>query len=127
MTKIFHAIDIPMPPQQSWEERWEGPDRGLICCWARGVEKARETPLLREQALRGELPPLAWKGGADSAINSGKRAGSLHYLATWQGLRGEPLNVDTEAGATLTCSLFKTVVTFTGDTRALASAANEEG
>ena len=63
---------------------------------ARGVDKARETPLLSEQALRGELPPLAWKGGADKPIKAGKRVGSLHYLATWQGLRGEPLDIDTE-------------------------------
>lgn len=127
MAKVFHAIGTPLPPQDSWDERWEGPDGGLLCSWARGLAKAREAPLLKEQALRGELPPLAWKGGADTAIKSGKRVGSLHYLAMWQGLRGEPLAVDTEAVVTLTCSRFKTVVTFTGDMRALATAANAEG
>lgn len=127
MAKVFHAIGAPLPPRKSWDERWEGPDLGLLCSWARGVEKALEDPFLKQQALRGELAPLAWKGGADTAIKSRKRVGSLHYLATWQGLRGEPLDVDTEAVVTLTCSLFKTVVIFTGDMHALAAAANEEG
>ena len=120
MAKIFHAVEAAPPALVSWEDRWEGLDRGLICSWARGLEKARETPSLREQALRGELPPLAWKGGADKAIKQGKRMGSLHYLAMYQGLRGEPLDIDPDAGAMLTCTRFKTIVTFTGDAQALA-------
>ncbi|RZA22970.1 MAG: hypothetical protein EOP02_15595 [Proteobacteria bacterium] len=126
MAKVFHALDAAVSTQLTWDERWEGADRGLLCSWSRGVEKARDTPLLSEQALRGELPPLAWKGGADKPIKAGKRVGSLQYLATWQGVRGEPLDIDTDALATLTCSAFKTVVTFTGDMRALALASGEE-
>lgn len=123
MARVFHAVDAGLPAQVTWDDRWEGMDRGLICSWARGREKARETPALREQALQGELPPLAWKGGGDKTIKLGRRVGSLHYLAMYQGLRGEPLDIDPDIGATLTCTRFKTVVTFTGDAQALALAA----
>ena len=109
---------------ESWEERWEGPDKGLVCSWLRGIEKARETPLLAEQAKRGELPALVWAGGG-KAIKAGRRVGSLHYLAMWQGLRGEDLDIDTEAGATLTCSETNMVVTFTGDIRAIWKASSQ--
>ena len=81
MAKIFHSFDTSIPPHQSWEERWEGPDRGLICSWARGVEKARETSQLREQALRGELPPLVWKGGADTLADQSVDLAQASYTA----------------------------------------------
>lgn len=126
MTKVAHPVDASLPAQLTWDERWEGPDRGLLCSWARGIEKARETPLLREQALRGELPSLAWKGGRNQAIKAGKRVGSLHYLAMWQGLRGDALNIDTEATVSLTCTRFQAMVTFTADEQALALAPGEE-
>ena len=87
-------------------------------CWVRGLEKARQQPELVEAAKRGEFPVLAWKGGGD-AIKAGKRLGALHYLATWQGLRGEDLNIDTDARATMTCARTGMVVTFTSDIAAL--------
>lgn len=66
----------------SWEARWQGEDEGLIVCWLRGIEKARQQPDLAGIAKQGEFPALAWKGGGE-AIKAGKRLGSLHYLATW--------------------------------------------
>lgn len=113
------ASDQPDLTGASWETLWAGDDAGLICCWLRGIEKARQEPELAEAARRGELPVLAWKGGGD-AIKAGKRLGALHYLATWQGLRGDDLQIDMEAGAQLTCARTGMVVTFTSDTAALA-------
>jgi hypothetical protein len=111
---------------ESWEERWSGPDKGLICSWLRGIEKAKESPELAAQASRGELPSLPWVGGG-KAIKSGKRVGALHYLAMWQGLRGEDLSIDPAAGAVRTCTLTGMAVTFTGDTSAIWKAAGEPG
>lgn len=109
-----------------WETRWQGLDNGLLCSWLRGIEKAATETELREAAVKGELPLLAWKGGGPS-IKAGKRLGSLHYLATWQGLRGEDLSIDTVAGAVLTCARTRMVVTFTDDLQALAKAAPDSG
>lgn len=107
-----------------WEKRWQGPDNGLLCSWLRGIEKAGTEIELRDAAVKGELPPLAWKGGGPS-IKAGKRWGSLHYLATWQGLRGEDLSIDTVARAVVTCTRTGMIVTFTDDLQALAKFAPE--
>lgn len=73
-------------------ELWGGPDRGLICCWERGRQKRNEEPDLAKRAEAGELVPLAWQRD------------SLLYLATWQGLRGEALNLPLDGELTLTCT-----------------------
>ena len=116
------------PQGESWTERWAGPDNGLICSWLRGIEKAKESPELAAQASRGELPCLPWVGGG-KAIKVGKRVGALHYLAMWQGLRGEDLSIDVEVGATRTCTLTGMTVTFTADTSAIwkGKATGEQG
>lgn len=124
--KIHHSIDDRPVLGDRWEDLWQGADQGLLCSWVRGIEKAEQDPSLAEAARRGELPVLAWKGGGP-AIKAGKRLGALHYLATWQGLRGEDLDVDTKAGAVVTCSLTGMVVTFTSDLGALAKSAAEAG
>ena len=126
MTKVAHAAGQALPALTTWAERWEAPDRGLLVSWARGVEKSKETPTLSEAALRGELPPLAWKGGGDKAIKAGKRIGSLYYLAMWQELRGDPLDIETDSPLTLTCGRFQTQVTFTQDVQKLGVATAEE-
>lgn len=126
MTRIVQAIAAPLPVQVTWSERWEGSDRGLICSWLRGIEKAGQLPELRDAALRGELPSLAWKGGSNKALKAPKRIGSLQYLAMWQGLRGDDLDIDPEVTVSLICSRFSTLVTFTGDIQALALAPVEE-
>lgn len=114
------------PQGESWAERWGGPDKGLICSWLRGIEKAKESPELAAQASSGEFPSLPWVGGG-KAIKAGKRVGALHYLAMWQGLRGENLSVDLATGATRTCTLTGMAVTFTGDTSVIWKAASEPG
>lgn len=97
------------------DERWNGVDRGLIASWERGREKALEDPALAARAQAGELVPLPWKGGGDAPLKSGKRVGVLYYLAMWQGLRGDDLNVNMAEDATLTCTRHGVAVTFTSD------------
>lgn len=120
------SIDERPSLSNRWEKRWQSFDNGLICSWLRGIEKAGIEIELRDAAVKGELPLLAWKGGGPS-IKAGKRSGSLHYLATWQGLRGEDLSIDTVAGAVLTCTRTGMVVTFTDDLQALAKVAPDCG
>ena len=65
------------------------------------------------KAKRGELPVLAWKGGVEKKLKSGVKVGSVNYIATWQGLRGEDLNVDLGAEVDIKCSRTGVKVTFT--------------
>lgn len=99
----------------TWEERWEGPDKGMIASWIRGREKAKEDRGLADAAGRGELVVLPWKGGVDEATKQARKFGSLLYLAMLQGLRGEALDIDTDAEVTLICSRTGMAVTFTPD------------
>lgn len=93
------------PPElpTEWACRWEGPDGGLIAAWRRGLEKRAESPDLVAAAMADELPVLAWRGGVEKPIK-GHKAGTLLYLATWHGLRGEDLDLDTESEIRRTCS-----------------------
>lgn len=115
MTTVERSISEPARQGLSWGERWQGPDEGLISAWERGIEKARESPALAASAARGELPALPWKGGSSRKTKLGFRYGSLYYLAMWQGLRGENLNVSLEAEIELLCSLIGMRVVFTHD------------
>jgi hypothetical protein len=58
---------------------------------------------------------LGWKGGVSRSLKKLEKYGSLKYLAQWQGLRGEDLDVDLSEERTLTCSRTRMVVTFTPD------------
>lgn len=92
----------PPPLSQTWRDRWEGPDGGLVAAWARGLEKRAEDPFLASNVDAGQLPVLAWRGGVEKPIK-GEKSGTLLYLATWQGLRGEDLHIDTAAVVRMTC------------------------
>lgn len=94
---LQRSIAEPIRAGLTQDQRWAGPDKGLIWCWERGRQKAVEEPDLAEQAKRGEFVPLAWKRG------SATLPGTLQYLATWQGLRGEDLNIDRAGETILTC------------------------
>lgn len=97
------------------EELWHGADYGLIACWERGFEKAREDPALAERAKNGELITLPWKGGISKKLKTKTKYGVFKYLAMWQGLRGEDLNIDTDGEHVVTCSKFGVPVIFTND------------
>lgn len=112
------------PPKQgeSWEARQEGVDRGLISAWLAGRSmRERETELVLA-ALRGELPVLPFKGGVEKTIK-GNKIGSLHYIAMWQGLRGEDLNVTLGSTPVMRCTRTRVQVYFTDDVKELGKTA----
>jgi len=101
---IVRSIKEPIRDGLSWEEKWKGPDDGLIACWEVGRDLAREDPELAEKAKRGELPVLAWKGGVEKMLKKKEKYGTLNYLAEWQGLRGEDLKIAPAEEVALVCS-----------------------
>ena len=103
MSLIHRSKSEPIRAGLTWEEEWRSTDKGLIISWERGREKALENPELAKKCINNELPTLAWKGGLDKPIK-GEKFGSLFYLATWQGLRNEDLNIDIKQDITLVCS-----------------------
>lgn len=112
---IYRSCQEPIRKGSPFEERWRGPDKGLITCWEVGRAKAKEDPELAERAKRGELPPLGWKGGVEKKTKKKEKYGSLNYLAQWQGLRGEDLDIDLSEDREITCSKTGMKVTFTDD------------
>lgn len=120
--KIFRPINEPARENLSWEERWKGADQGLITCWEAGRNKRREAPELASQACAGQLIILPWKGGVEKAIKKKQKYGTLFYLAMWQGLRGEDLNIDLDTEPVLTCSATGMTVIFTGEYKKYAEA-----
>jgi hypothetical protein len=113
--KIQRSIAKPVRQNADWDERWAGEDRGLIGCWERGREKASEDPALAARAREGHLVVLPWKGGVEKAIKKKQKFGTLYYLAMWQGLRGENLDIDVDEEPVRTCTATGMTVVFTGD------------
>lgn len=124
--RFTFTVDDPPTPSEDWHERWEGPDRGLLCAWLRGLEKGLREPDLAAKCKAGELPVLAWKGGLKKSIESKSKIGSLLYLATWYGLRGEDLDIDTDTEPHLQCSRTGVTVTFTRNIAQLLAAPEED-
>jgi len=122
---IHRSIDEPIRADLSWEERWQGPDGGLIAAWEAGRHLAAAEPQRAALALNGELIVLPWKGGLEppdptkpKKPTKGKKApkyGSLRYLAMWQGVRCEDLSIDTGSETTLICTRNKSAVVYTPD------------
>lgn len=113
--KVHRLITAPIRQNLTWDEKWESADRGLIACWERGRAKSLEDTMLAQQAHNGQLMILPWKGGFKKAVKKNQKYGSFNYLAMWQGLRGDDLNVDTETESTLTCSVTSMTIVFTND------------
>ena len=114
MGQIFkRSINEPIREGLSTRELWHAEDFGLIHCWERGRQLQKEKPELAEQAHAGRLPVLWWQGGVVKKLkNNQPKKGTLWYLAVWQGLRNQDLEIDTESGAVLTCTRFDQVVEF---------------
>ncbi|MGI9311140.1 MAG: hypothetical protein ACR2P7_06370 [bacterium] len=102
--RIYRAFKAPKRVDPSWEERWLGCDKGLITCWEVGRETRDKNPELAKKAKKGELPLLLWKGGVAKKIKQLKKYGTLNYLAQWQGLRGDDLDIDLSKEMKITCS-----------------------
>jgi hypothetical protein len=112
---VSKSISEPINTAGDWDERWGSPAAGLVTSWNRGRELVREQPDLAEGARAGRLIPLPWKGGVEKKILKETKYGSLNYLAMWQGLRGEDLNIDLDTEPSLTCSSTGMTVIFTND------------
>jgi hypothetical protein len=119
---ISRSVAEPIRQYSDWDAQWAGPDRGLIACWERGREKAKENPDLAKRACSGQLVVLPFKGGAARAIKAEQKFGTHFYLAMWQGLRGEDLNLDMDGEYALTCTVTGLTVVFTGDPAKYANA-----
>ena len=120
--RICRPFNTPIREDLSWEERWRGPDKGLITSWEVGRELRKKEPELANRAMNGELPILPWKGGVEKKTKKGEKHGTLFYLAAWQGLRGEDLNIDLSEEIELTCSRTGMKVIYTGDVEKYANA-----
>lgn len=124
---LVTAIALEPPAFEAcFNKRLKGPDRGLINAWLVGLTKRSSDPELAEKAVAGELPPLVFKGGVSRKIK-GAKIGALHYVAAWQGLRGEDLHLDTDEELILQCSKTNVSVTYTLDMSKLFSAAAGTG
>lgn len=113
--KIHLPITQPIRQNAKWEQRWNDADQGVIACWERGREKSLEDPKLASQARDGQLVVLPWKGGVEKEIKKKQKFGTFFYLAMWQGLRMEDLNIDTDEELMLTCTVTGMKVVFTND------------
>jgi hypothetical protein len=104
MARLYRSIKEPIRVGLSWEQMWRGPDNGLIWCWERGRQYRDEYPERTASAERGELVPDAWKGGVEKKLKIEVKQGTLRYLATWQGMRGEDLDIDLDSERVIVCS-----------------------
>jgi hypothetical protein len=120
--RIHRSWKEPKREGLSWGERWEGDDRGLITCWEVGREIREKEPELAKRAENGELPVLGWKGGVEKRTKQGVKYGTLSYLALWQGLRGEDLDMDLSEEPELICSKTGMKVIYTGDPKKYGNA-----
>ena len=113
--RVYRSKKEPIREDLSWDERWRAPDKGLINCWDIGRKRSKKEPELAEQAKNGELPVLGWKGGVEKTLKKKEKIGTLFYLAEWQGLRGDDLDIDLSQESELICSKTGMKVIFTGD------------
>ena len=113
--RIYRSITEPIRKGLSQEELWRDTDKGLIRCWETGRELREDKPELAKRAENGELPKLNWKGGVDEDTKLIKKYGTLFYLAQWQGLSGDDLDIDPSQEPEIVCSKAGTRVIFTSD------------
>lgn len=114
--RIYRSYSEPIREGISWDERWRGPDKGLINCWEVGRKLRSKEPELARKAENGELPTVGgWKGGVDKKLKQDVKYGVLFYLAEWQGLRGEDLDIDLDQEVEIVCSRTQQRVIFTLD------------
>jgi len=115
--RIFRSYQEPKREGLSWDERWKGHDNGLITCWENGRELGTQRPDLAERAKKGELPVSNWKGGIAKKIKKKEKYGTLYYLAEWQGLRGDDLDINLSEESELICSRTGMKFIYTGDAK----------
>ena len=119
--KLHRSINEEIREFVDMDHRWRGSDRGLIWCWERGRQMRNENPDLATRANNGELILLGWRGGVEPGVKLKSKKGTLNYLAQWQGLRGENLNIDISKEQELVCSKTGMRVVYTTDYRKYAN------
>ncbi len=127
---VRRSISSQIRSGLSIEERWRGADSGVIASWERGREISAETSCdaqdLTARARRGELVILPWKGGVERSLKTKQKYGTMRYLAMWQGLRGENLEVDLAGDLERTCTATGMTVIYTNDASKYAGQEAEE-
>lgn len=113
--RVFRSISENIRVNPSYDERWNGDDKGLVTCWEVGRKKRESEHDLVEKVENDELPVLGWKGGVDKTLQKKEKFGSLNYLAQWQGLRGENLDISLSEEAVMHCSKTGMIITYTPD------------
>ena len=114
--RIRRSCSEPIRQNLTFEQRWRQADQGLIFSWETGRRQREQNPERAQRAEAGELPVSGWKGGLlDPLSPKTKKYGPLNYLAEWQGLRGEDLDIDPTGEVRLTCTRTGNTVTFTWD------------
>ena len=113
--RIWNPKDAPKREGLSWPERWDAEDRGVIAAWEVGRELRENAHPLAAMVERNELPILPWKGGVAKTIQKKCKYGTLLYLAEWQGLRGDDLDIDLDDEVEMTCSKTGVTVVYTLD------------
>lgn len=121
MNKIYQSINTPIIFENDYDVRINGADRGVINAWMVGRDLARRDLGLVDRVRAGELPPLVFKGGVEKKVK-GSKVGSLWYLAEWQGLRGDGLDIDVDDDIEMVCARTGVKVLFTLDFDKLAGA-----
>lgn len=120
--RIQRNITEPKRQTTDYDVLWNGEDQGLITSWETGRDKAKSDPELAARAKNGELVMLGWKGGVEKALKTKNKYGGLLYVAMWQGLRGENLDIDLSSEIKMTCSRTGVPVTYTSNVKLLCSA-----
>jgi hypothetical protein len=128
--RVRRAVSTPIRAGLTTEERWKAPDLGVIAAWERGREISEEanpdSQDLTARARRGELVILPWKGGVERALKVKQKFGTMRYLAMWQGLRGEDLDIDLDAETLRECTATGMTITYTSDPAKYAGQESEE-
>jgi len=120
--RIQRSSKEPRRVGLSWGERWKGEDKGLINCWEVGCDLRVKEPDLALRAQNGELPVLVWKGGVEKKTKKGQKFGTLYYLAQWQGLRGDDLDINLSQEPEVICSRTGVLVIYTSDLKKYGNA-----
>lgn len=119
--RIYRNISEPKRQTTDYDVLWNGEDQGLITSWETGRDKAKSDPGLAARAKNGELVMLGWKGGVDKPLKTKNKYGGLLYVAMWQGLRGENLDIDLESEIRMTCTRTGVPVTYTSNVKLLCA------
>ena len=82
--RIYRAITEEIRVDTSFEERWEGVDKGVITSWEVG----------RQRRESGDKKWIDLMGGAEEFPRTGLKRSTPNYEAQLQGFRNQDLDVE---------------------------------